>query len=367
MKKLKVLQLCHDDKGPFVPLCAMYLKGLASDQYTVHTMFLRGGNQLDLEEALEGSEVHLLKLEAKALRGLKLAAIAKVVDFCRQQDIDLVVAHRYKAIYIAALASFFVPLKVWGAAHGHDVFKRWGRRFLLQYLRPNIQVIAVSEAVVADVLKDCPRLERDRVTSLPNCLDEAFESQLLPRFEARKKFGLKETQYVLGTVGRLVDSKSQQLLVRALAKCSIPNSVVIIIGDGPEFEPLQQLAESLGVADRVILPGNIDRAFRMMTAFDAFVFPSGEKEGFGLVLLEAMMARVPIISSNSDGPAEVVADTALIFPVGDLESLVRQMQAMYQQSEAERKALIERAYSRWQNQYSVSCFKRRFSALLSAL
>ncbi|MDZ7686635.1 MAG: glycosyltransferase [Gammaproteobacteria bacterium] len=58
-------------------------------------------------------------------------------------------------------------------------------------------------------------------------------------------------------------------------------------------------------------------AYRLLKAFDAFVLSSGPLEAFGVVLLEAMLARLPIVSSTAPGPVEVVGDSALTFAVGD--------------------------------------------------
>ena len=69
-------------------------------------------------------------------------------------------------------------------------------------------------------------------------------------------------------------------------------------------------------------------AHRYLKAFDCFVFPSTEQEEFGIVLLEAMFAEVPIICSDSPGPMSIAAGFAHIFRVADQEHLTSQMRSI---------------------------------------
>ena len=67
----------------------------------------------------------------------------------------------------------------------------------------------------------------------------------------------------------------------------------------------------------------ISDAANVVSAFDVFVLSSGTAEAFGIVLLEAMQAKVPVISTNALGPAEVVADAGILFKSGDADDLKR--------------------------------------------
>lgn len=365
MQGIRVLQLCHDAKGPFVPLCSMYSKAMTAEGCKSYVAFLRGCQDPVVELDLAESEVHFFNLSASEVRGLKLRAVLKVILFCRREKIDLIIAHRYKAIYVAGLASRFLAVSTWGVAHGHDVFKRLGRRLFLRYIAKELKVVGISQTVVDDILADCSWLEAgSHVFSLPNCLDEKLEEKLCSMEEARKVLGLSSSDYVYGSIGRLVPSKSHHLMIRALSVLGGVEKLVII-GDGSEMVRLRDLAISLGVEDRVLLVGNIDKAFTLMKAFDAFIFSPNESEGFGLVLLEAMIARVPIVSSDSAGPLEVVADTGFIFQMGDVDQLAASMKAVRLLTLAQLNELTERAYQRWRNNYSLSSFRRDFYQLLT--
>lgn len=360
--KLKVLQLCHDYQDPFISVCSSYIKVFNSEEHEVWTVYLRGAESKYVRDTIGGAQVRFFDLGRRSLRGIKLLALSKVIALCRQEKFDLVIAHRYKAIYLAGLANFFADFKlILGVAHEHDVFARLGRRLFLRYLRPGIKIAGVSNSVKQDILSNCGLPNGpDRIYSLPNCIDETNESEILTSEEARKQLNLPANGYIFGTIGRLVRKKEQEVLLQGLFDSNLSESHVVIIGAGPRLSHLQQIANELGIADRVIFTGQIPQAFKYIKAFDTFVLSSGRKEAFGLVLLEAMMARVPIICSDSPGPAEVVDATGLHFQQGNAADLAVRMNQMIKLSAREVALSVDIAYRRMRNEYSSSSCKQRF-------
>lgn len=127
-------------------------------------------------------------------------------------------------------------------------------------------------------------------------------------------------------VGRLVPEKGVQILIEAIPKILMqcPNTKFVISGKGPYQEHLQYLAQSLGISDKVLFTGFTDDDTRNMlfAASSAAVFPS-LYEPFGIVALEAMATRTPVIVSDTGGLAEVVeheVDGLKVY-AGNVESL----------------------------------------------
>jgi len=147
----------------------------------------------------------------------------------------------------------------------------------------------------------------------------------------REEYGVKESRIIVSTngtnldiikeapiakngadivyVGRLLAHKNVDMLIRAvktLAK-DMPGVSCVIVGKGPESEPLKKLVKELGLSNqvRVIPPIESSRdLFSTMKAGKAFVFPS-EREGFGLIALEAGACGLPILTLNDPGNATV--------------------------------------------------------------
>jgi glycosyltransferase involved in cell wall biosynthesis len=116
---------------------------------------------------------------------------------------------------------------------------------------------------------------------------------------------------VLVTVAHLVARKRHADVVRALAllRDRHPALRYVVVGDGPEREPLARLAAELGVADRVELTGQLahERALERMRDASLFVMPSVD-EAFGVAYVEAMAAGLPAIAARGEpGPAEIAA------------------------------------------------------------
>jgi teichuronic acid biosynthesis glycosyltransferase TuaC len=138
----------------------------------------------------------------------------------------------------------------------------------------------------------------------------------------------------LVTVGHLVARKRHADVIRALwlLRDRLPDLRYVVIGDGPERQPLARLAAQLGVADRVELAGQLAHAVAMSRARAAhvFVMPSVD-EAFGVVYVEAMAAGLPAIGARGEaGPQEIasVGDGLRLVAPGDVEALAAEIEGL---------------------------------------
>ncbi|MDV3505279.1 glycosyltransferase [Marinobacter sp. M-5] len=114
---------------------------------------------------------------------------------------------------------------------------------------------------------------------------------------------LPTTPYIVN-VARLVPQKGHALLLDAFARARIPHQLVIV-GEGPLRQELEQKARSLGIADRVLFAGKRTNPYPWMQRADLFVLAS-EYEGLGIVLTEALACGTPILSTDSRGGVRFV-------------------------------------------------------------
>ena len=363
MKK-QVLQLCHDYHGPFVSVCRQYVEALPEADVT--TIFIQGESDERIARAV-GGHVLFMQQPGENLRGFKFSQIFRLRKLLGAQQFDAVVAHRYKAIYLAGIMSYLMRFPaLLGVAHEHNVFKRITRSLFVTFWRRDFHIAGVSQSVTDNIAEYCPSLRREeRLLTLPNVLPNTFIEGLMDRDTAREKLKLNQRSYVVGFTGRLVKKKSLHLLIQAFGKLKNQTSAeLVIIGDGPLRAELEQLAETLELADRVRFVGYLTEAGRYVRAFDLFVLPSGSAEAFGLVLLEAMTAEVPVLTSTAAGPAEVVSQPSCQFAEENPAHLSEKVFELINWNAEVRAAITQENKQRAVDVYSPTNFKQKLESVL---
>ncbi len=182
--------------------------------------------------------------------------------------------------------------------------------------------------------------------------DEAIAAA---RRELRAELKLPAEAQLLGMACRLVEQKGIPYALEALRRirAEYPRAHLVIAGDGEKAGELRRLTSMLGIADRVHWLGWRADAADLMAAYDVFLLPS-LREGFGLVLLEAMSRRVPIIASRVGAIPEVVVDgeTGLLAPPRSVDQLAEAM-ARLLEDRALRKYMGLLGAARLEDQFSI--------------
>lgn len=358
-RRLRILQIAHDYRGPFAHVCAQYVAACADHDVT--TVYLAGEVD-EAARAVTGGDVRFLGFSPSDLSGIKWVLLARVRRLFVEAQYDIVIAHRYKSIYVAGVMSGFFPVPcLIGVLHEHGVLSRPTRSLFFSFWRPALHAIAVSDTVARSAIADCASLAQGRITTLHHCIDPAQSATWLAREDARAALGIAGDAFVFGSVGRLVPKKRFELLIGALT--SLGDASLVLIGDGRERARLEALVGKLGLGAQVLFAGHLPDAGRYLRAFDAFVLPSGAEEAFGIVLLEAMLAGVPIVSSDAPGPAEVLGEVGMRFAHGDEGGLAAALEAMLQASQSERDGLAEAGLARVESAFSPARFRREFWAV----
>lgn len=142
----------------------------------------------------------------------------------------------------------------------------------------------------------------------------------------RGALSMKPDGLYLTSIGRMAKVKGYGILIKAVKVLKEKGIDVhlILIGDGPQRKALQELSEKLGLSSSIKFTGWLesDEKFKFLAASDIYVM-SSIHEGFGVVLLEAMAAGVPIIATDQGGQTDIIKDSrsGILIPPGKAEKL----------------------------------------------
>jgi glycosyltransferase involved in cell wall biosynthesis len=154
----------------------------------------------------------------------------------------------------------------------------------------------------------CFHIPNNKICVVPNGVDVTKFSFPFDYWQIRNKFALPSEKIIL-FVGRLVPEKGLDILIKALP-IVLQNGIqakIVVVGEGPQKQEYEALANNYGIGNKVFFAGHLDdwtlRALYQIA--DVFVVPS-RFEPFGIVALEAMAARCPVIASAVGGLNEIV-------------------------------------------------------------
>ena len=196
-------------------------------------------------------------------------------------------------------------------------------------------VLAVSQGAASDL---------ERISNLPErsvrvIYNPVVPAELKPRVPVqaseRQKLGLGDFSYAIISIGMLIKVKNHLLLLDAFADLAQDvDAGLVILGEGPLRPVLEHRIRELGLQNRVLLPGFDADPDPWLRAADLFVL-SSDFEGFGNVLVEALAAGTPVVSTSCPhGPDEILdhGRHGLLVPVGDRDALARSMRSALNRS-----------------------------------
>ena len=208
-------------------------------------------------------------------------------------------------------------------------------RFL--FLRGFDRLIAVSER--ARRAADPSERFAAKIVTIPTGVDaERFAG--LPRDALRRELGVPETEFLVGTVGRLERLKGQAVGLEAVAGLARTGVSVryVLVGDGPDRAALAGAARAAGLA--VSFLGYRDDVPGVLAGLDALLHPSWT-ESLGLVVIEALLAGLPVVATDTGGAAAILGDGRFghLVKLGDAPAMTAALERIVRLAPAERRRI----------------------------
>jgi N-acetyl-alpha-D-glucosaminyl L-malate synthase BshA len=329
---MKIAIVCYPTFGGSGVVATELGIALANRGHQVHFVTYRQPVRLELlSHNIFFHEVHVPEYPLFHYQPYELALSSKLVDTIKLHQIDLLHVHYaiphayagYMAKKMLEEEGIYVPMIT--TLHGTDITLVGKHPFYKPAVTFSINQSDVVTSV-SDSLKQ----------GTLEIFDIHKEIEVIPNFIDSKKYNTaftdcqrtnmaNEDERIITHISNFRKVKRIPDVIHIFHKIlqQLP-AKLIMVGEGPEKEGAERLCEKLGIASQVIFLGNSNEIDKILCFSDLFLLPS-ESESFGLAALEAMINKVPVISSNAGGIPEVNIDgiTGFLSEIGDIDDMVK--------------------------------------------
>lgn len=269
---------------------------------------------------------------------------------------DIVHSHMIHANIFARIARKFRPIKkLICTAHSNN---EGGKVRMLAYrLTHTLSDVTTNVSQSASLsLERLGAVPKNGITTVYNGIDlDRFRYDSGAREQLINELKLNQETRLILAVGRFNVSKDYPNLLNAFAKMKqqqVPNTVLIIAGDGEERPNIEHLISGLNLRQDVHLLGRREDVPKLMSAADLFVL-SSSFEGFGLVVAEAMACNTLVVATDCGGVKEVMGSHGLLVPPKNHELLAKQLLHAIEMNENDLNDNNQKALAHVQNNFDL--------------
>lgn len=317
------------------------------------------GQRLETEQ---GISIHTLTRKP----GLDWLLVLNIRRLIQQGGFTIVHCHQYTPWFYGWLGSIGTGVKLVFTEHGRFHPDRHRRKaWLVNKLmaRTTGEIVAISLAT-RDALVEYEFLPANKVQVIYNGI-EPLSSGREAGQALRKSLGIPVEGFVAGTVARLDPVKNQAMMIRALHDMaeSSPTVFLLLVGDGPARNDLEELVEQLGLESRVIFTGFQKHPGSYLAAMDVFLLTS-DTEGTSMTLLESMSLAKPCVATAVGGNPEIVTqnETGFLVEAGDSQGLAEKLELLRTQPLV-RQTMAEAAHQRFLSSFSIEKMVKAYQSL----
>ena len=343
--------------------------GLPKDKYE-HVILTQetAGGLPDLLRA-EGWKIHEI---GNAPHILSPSWHQRAYEIAREFQPDIIHGAVYEGVGLANILGWRLPkAKVISEETSDPTNRSWRGNVLLQLLCLRSSAVIGVSTSVADYLRNIAHIPARKVKLINNAVLPAPNLTLSQLQEYRQSLGLKDTDFVIGSVGRIFDDhKRFSDLIRALRMLhdqGFTQAKLLIIGSGPDDQMLADLTAELNLTGEVIFAGYQAEARHFYPLMDVFALASA-REAFGLVLVEAMLAQVPVIATSVGGMPYVLdqGKAGILVPPNSPQDFAKAIFSLYQ-NPIQRQQVAEAGRMRAELEFSAECYCHEMDTLYESL
>ncbi|SFW16172.1 N-acetyl-alpha-D-glucosaminyl L-malate synthase BshA [Cellulophaga fucicola] len=327
---MKIAIVCYPTFGGSGVVATELGIALANRGHEIHFVTYRQPVRLELlNERIHFHEVNVPEYPLFQYQPYELALSSKLVDTVKFFGIEMLHVHYaiphayagYMAKKMLEEEGIYIPMVT--TLHGTDITLVGKHPFYKPAVTFSINksevVTSVSENLKQSTL-DLFHIKKE-IHVVPNFIDKTNYNA--DYTDCQRSLMANDNERIITHISNFRKVKRIPDVVQIFKQIQDKTAAkLVMVGEGPEKAKAEQLAEELGIKDKVVFLGNSNEVDRILCFTDLFLLPS-ETESFGLAALEAMMHRVPVISSNTGGIPEVNVDgvTGYMSNVGDVDDM----------------------------------------------
>jgi glycosyltransferase involved in cell wall biosynthesis len=347
----------------------MYLQKEKGFKITLGSIGTKADGQKAIERRATGMGLPIEVFRMK--NGPNVSGAIRIKKYAHKNNVDIIHCHGYKANILSGLLPFkYGAIPYTSTLHGWTATKKFTKMWAYEWLDAVMAkradcVVAVSQAMKENhrlkFLNISPVVIHNGIQSKEECAVEEIDLNLLNALDKKK---LK-----LISIGRLSKEKGLSVLLKAVHCINEKwndHVQLYIIGEGPEKGNLMRLAQESGISDKVIFPGYVDNACKLLKHFDIFVM-SSLTEGMPITLLEAMRAGMPIVATAVGGIPEALegGKCGILVPPGSEMDLARRIKELHENNQLKQE-LSEKSKLRFQEEFTVEKMEEKYRSVYLA-
>ena len=328
MSKIKIAHCMCGLDGGVGNVVLNYFDHMPSEDYEVHIL----SNDVS-------SELYRKRYEERGYKIIQIPRIGVRPFKSLNTMKNIMIENNYDVVHCHMTLTNIFPL--WSAkrvgiktriSHSHLVI-RYGQsikdNFLLFINHRFIKFLATDLMACGTDAGKCA-FKNNKFIVLNNAIElSMYEYSESVRISEREKLGIHKNDFVIGTVGRFTYQKNPFFLINAFNNLlkKMPNSKLLLIGEGDLFEQIKQQSKELGIEEKVIFTGAVKDVNNKLCAMDVFTLPSFN-EGLPVVALEAQATGLPCIISENVTREVAVSPQVAYLPISqsdDVEKWAAQM------------------------------------------
>ncbi len=260
-------------------------------------VFLACRNNSKIKEKAIENNIKVFVLPFKG--NVDFNTMFKLIKIIKDYSIDIVNTHSGKDTWVGGIAAKLSGAKFIRTRHLSNIINPSRFNFINELAD---FIFTTGESVKDDMIK-YNRINPNKIISIPTGIDdELFNPNKYDALKSRQFFNFKPDEIVIGIVAVLRQFKRHDIFINVAKKIidKYPNKDLkfVIVGDGPQKIKLQKLIEQFNLGNKVLMLGHITEIPTLLSALDIFLLTSDSKEGVPQSVMQAMLMKKAVISTN---------------------------------------------------------------------